>query len=208
MHGEPNNIARQPGEPERQSAGRRRFLGLELWQQIFAGLAVPAILAIMGIAWHYLVSSPKHPVSTPERNVSSTPQPTAADPSTPIREPIKFFNLIEDEKVGALIQPLMVTGTMPSGKRAWVFVRSSGSYYIQGALKSKSPDFWTLPSVSLGSAAGPIDAPYTISVILANSQVDRAIGSDYIKTSDGNSGVPAIPDGAKVICSITVIRTH
>jgi hypothetical protein len=208
MYGEQKNIAQPPGAPKRRSAERRRFLGLELWQQIVAGLAVAAIVAILGIASHHLVSSSRDPVSTPTRSVPSTPQPITAEPSTPMQEPIRFLNLNEDEKIGALIQPLMVTGTMPSGERAWVFVRSSGAYYIQGTLKSKSPDFWTLPSVSLGSAAGPIDAPYTISVVLANSQGNRTIGSDYSKTGDGNTGISAIPDGAKVICSVTVIRTH
>lgn len=208
MYNEPENTARQPGEPERESAERKSFLGLELWQQIVAGLAVAAIIALLGFAWHHLTSSPKHSVSTPARSSGPTLQPVTADPSSPTPTPIKFFNLTENQKAGALIQPLVVTGTIPSGERAWILVKSSGAYYIQGALKSESPGFWTLPSVSLGSAAGPIDAPYEIFVVLANSRVSHIIGSDYSKTDYGNTGIPAIPDGAKVVCNITVIRTR
>jgi hypothetical protein len=208
MYGEPRSTGPQPDHPEHQGAERRRFLGLELWQQIVAGLAVAAVVAGGGFVGHLLVSSPKRPMSAQGQSGTPNPLSITADPSKPPQEPIEFFNLNEDEKVSSLIWPLLVTGTVPPGEHAWVLVRSSGAYYIQGVLESESPDFWTLPSVSLGSATGPINAPYIISVVLANSQEDRAIRNDYSKTGDGNTGIAAIPDGAEVIRSITVIRTH
>jgi hypothetical protein len=60
------------GTPE-----RRRFLGLELWQQVVAGLAVALILAIAGVVFRFFSASP--PSSTATVNESPT---TASAPST------------------------------------------------------------------------------------------------------------------------------
>jgi hypothetical protein len=69
MHGDPRHTPRRPGEPERPGAEHRRFLGLELWQQVIAGLAVAAIVAIVG----HLLISPRHPAPTPGQSGGSTP---------------------------------------------------------------------------------------------------------------------------------------
>jgi hypothetical protein len=208
MDSEPWDIGSQPDEPRNEEAERRRFLGLELWQQFIAGLGVAAVVALATVAVHVFYGSPKHTGSIQSPATSPAQSPTTTRPSTPIQEPIKFFNLNENEKVGALIQPLKITGTVPSNKQAWVLVKSSGLYYIQGPLKSESADFRTLSTVSLGSTQGPIDIPYVISVVLANSQADRTIKSDYSRTGDCNTGIAEIPDGSSVIHCITVIRTH
>jgi hypothetical protein len=72
----------QSPEPRRPDSDHRRFLGMELWQQIVAGLMV---LAIAGIVSH-LVFSPKRPTPAPTPAPTLTPTPTPTPtPSTPAR---------------------------------------------------------------------------------------------------------------------------
>jgi len=65
------NTSRPSAEPRRPGSDNRRFLGMELWQQIVAGLTV---LAIAGIVSHLVLSPHKRP----------TPVPTLG-PTTPAR---------------------------------------------------------------------------------------------------------------------------
>jgi len=80
----------------RGTSGRGGFFGLELWQQIFAGLIVALILAAVGFAVHRFFSSSNHSVSgitvtpsepTPTGNpvtvpVSPTPTPSVQTTTT------------------------------------------------------------------------------------------------------------------------------
>ena len=125
---------------------------------------------------------------------------------------LQFFNLREDQKVGASISPLEIAGTVSSGEHAWVLVKSSDEYYVQGSLSQShsSPNFWTLGTVSFGSATGPIGAPYEVYVILADSQESSIIQKDYEETDNGNNGIPRLPSGVGIRdgCQVTVFRSH
>ena len=91
---------------------------------------------------------------------ASAVTPTAVQPSP--GEPLNFHNIQEYEQFGPTIPSVVVTGTVPAGERAWILVKSTGDYYIQGALRQSpsSSKYWTI-SVSLGGTTGPFGA-YTI----------------------------------------------
>lgn len=150
--------------------------------------------------------------STSSRSAAMTPSasPTTAHPST--TQSLNFYNVTTDEKVGPMLQALLVTGVVPTGERAWILVESSGSYYVQGMLqrRGQSSNVWDLPTVSFGSAQGPINEPYTIYIILADSGASIMIQTTYKNTGFGNNGVSQIPggSGAKEVRKIAVIRTH
>jgi hypothetical protein len=71
-------------------------------------------------------------------------------------------------------------------------------------------DVWDLPTISFGSTQGPINEPYTICIILADSGASNMIEATYKNTGFGNNGVSQIPggSGAREVRRITVIRTH
>lgn len=151
------------------------------------------------------------PNSTSSQSAATTP---SASPSTTHSSttPLNFYNVTADEKVGPIFQPLLVTGVVPTGERAWILVESFGSYYVQGSLqrRAQSSNVWDLPTVSFGSAQGPISEPYIICIILADSGATSTIQATYKNTGFGNNGVSKIPggSGAKKMRTITVIRTH
>lgn len=99
MNRDPREPSREWGEPRRPDPGGRRrsdsddhhFLGLELWQQIVAGLVVAAIVAIVGLLLHHAkhsgaVNSGSSPGSTPTSHptqpISSPPVSTQQGPGT------------------------------------------------------------------------------------------------------------------------------
>jgi hypothetical protein len=80
--GEPRRPEPEP-EPEPGSGSERpnRFLGLALWQQIVAGLAVAAIIAIVAHVFTHHASSPSAPGNT--HSATPLPSPTRSGASTP-----------------------------------------------------------------------------------------------------------------------------
>ena len=182
---------------------------------IFAVLAaaVPAGIALAGSS----SPGPQPPSSNANSSASRSapssppvPPPTTKSPAP--TEPLSFYNLTEGQKVGPQIQPLKVKGTVPTGDRAWVLVKSSGDYYVQGVLSPslQSPNLWIISTVSFGMAGGPVNTPYVVYVVLADPHADSLIQADYKNTDLGNNGTPEMPGGAgaKVACSVTVFRTH
>lgn len=153
---------------------------------------------------HSSVAPTELPQPDPSRSsVAPTIIPTSAQPAVPI-------NFIEPRKGESLGQQISVelTGTVPSGEHLWIFVYSSGEYYVQSA-PDWQPPYW-VSSVYLG-ANGPADvnALYTIYAVLADTQANVAIQSD-IDTTGGNTGTLSVPggNGAKKVGYITVNRSH
>jgi hypothetical protein len=188
------------------------------WARVSFG-AVGAVALILAFSVAAASSSSSgRPNASPTHQAASTP-PTAR-PVTPnttaspkqVTASLQFVNLHKDQKVGASISPLEITGTMPSGERAWVVVESSNEYYVQGYLSLSQPssNLWTLGTVSFGSVAGPVGVPYDVYVILADSHASSGIQRAYKETDNGNNGIPNMPRGAGVkdSCEVTVFRTH
>ena len=122
MNWDPSGRPRPMGEPRRPESERRRFLGLELWQQIVAGLVVAAVIALIG---HLIVSSrrpaPGNPSpgtgssgqnSTPiQQSTSSAPNPgqgsiTWLDQLTPASGEVSFSTAAPDSTALGSYQPL------------------------------------------------------------------------------------------------------
>ena len=121
MNRAPSGAPRPTGEPRRPDPERRRFLGLELWQQIAAGLIVAAIIALVG---HLIVSSRHSPSgnagpvtgnsdssTSSQQQTSSAPNPapgsiTWLDQLTPTSGEVSFSNAAPDSTALGSIAPL------------------------------------------------------------------------------------------------------
>ena len=148
-----------------------------------------------------------HPSSRPSSTASTSNPPSASSAPKPI--PLEFWKLSNGQSV-AHYQEVTLTGTVPSGRHLWIFVYSSGVYYVQGRPIPQPPDFWSLAGVTFGSnAAGDINAPYTIYAVIADQQANGAI-DELLKKTKGNTGTSVVPGdgGAQKVAHVTVIRTH
>lgn len=157
-------------------------------------------------------ADPARSSTAPTSSASPGAVSTNASPATgsePKITPLRFEDLRSNESVGPQIN-VTLTGSVPSGEHLWIFVYTSGLYYVQSTPTFQPPDYWYLEDVDLGgSAAGDINAPYTIYAVLADPQANSAINALLIRTKS-NIGASVIPDDAGVqrIAEVTVIRTH
>jgi hypothetical protein len=201
--------------PEPHTPKKNRGAILERWQQLVGAVLGALIVGVLGIVGATMAvgsnhgSLPTTPASTRSVNHSTlelrTASPTPTSPSKTI--PLTFQNLRAGESVGPQIN-VILTGMVPSGNHLWIFIYSSGLYYVQSPPILQPPDYWSLAGVDLGGSQDAGQA-YTICVVLANAQANGAIAKDLARTKS-NTGTNVIPgnDGAKKIAQLTVIRTH
>jgi hypothetical protein len=185
-----NRDPREPwGEPRRPDPdGRRRsdsdghrFLALELWQQIVAGLAVAAIVAIVGLLLHHAKhsgaansgssqgSTPTphltQPISSPP--ISTQPGPgttTWLDQLTPTSGEISSSNAAPDTVIQAY-QPLSHELIASPAQNGNTVTYSLGGKYktlnIEVAPTGNAPGTDTIFVLGLDDTAYPLNAPST-----------------------------------------------
>jgi hypothetical protein len=183
---------------------------------ILVGLGSGLVVLIAGsIITDHGKTPPTHVSSSASNPSSASNSPTvrASNSPTASAKPeiasLVFQNLSDGQDVGHY-ETVTLSGTIPNGEHLWIFVYSSGLYYVQGRAQPQPPNFWSLIGVTFGSTAtGDVNAPYTIYAVVADQQADGKI-SELLKRTKGNTGTSMIPGdgGAKKVRHVTVIRNH
>jgi hypothetical protein len=145
-------------------------------------------------------------------STSTSPLPPVAPSTAPTKETPASVLTFETPRKNAHVDQVLsvkLTGSVPAGKHLWIVVNSSGQYYIQGTPDYQLSNVWFLPGVTLGSdAPGDANAPYTIEAVVADSSGDVAMRRALKATGGGNSGLSALPRGARIATYVPVTRNH
>ena len=150
-----------------------------------------------------------NPTKTPTSGSSSTSAGTSTPSPSRALTPITFKVPHPGQQEGKVITVLL-KGDVPNGRHLWIFVKSSGMYYVQGTPTPEPPNYWSLAGVNLGdNHQSDINMPYTIYAIEANAKANSAIERDFHRTH-GNTGTSTIPGGVTVkgAPNVTVIRNR
>lgn len=133
-------------------------------------------------------------VSGPQSTLSDAPPPGTG--TSPESVPLGFTSPSQGERLPPRGNTVTLSGSVPSGKHLWIFVYSSGEYFVQGAPQPTGTGNWLLDGVSLGSTTDPLDAKlsYAIYAVLADQQADQEI-AQLLATTHGNTGVTDVPGG-------------
>jgi hypothetical protein len=190
------------------SAGvlKNREIGLGILKKAVLSLSLGAIA---GLGLYVLISANSHANGT----VSASTRPVAHASSSPLSthtpaptSPIKFQTPKAGTPVGREISVTLI-GTQPTGSHLWIFVYSSGDYYVQGAPTPYPSDTWFLSGITLGGdASTDVNAPYTIYAVMADSRANATIEKVLNAGGTGESRIPG-GAGAREVAQVTVIRT-
>lgn len=170
-----------PDGHRRSDSDGHRFLGLELWQQIVAGLAVAAIVAIVGFFLHHAKHSeagnsgsgqsstptphPSQPISSPP--VSSQPSPGATtwlDQLAPTSGEISSSDAAPDAVIQAYPPLSHELIASPAQNGNDVTYNLDGKYKtlnIEVAATGNAPGTDTIFVLGLDGTAYPLNAPST-----------------------------------------------